>query len=433
MHRTLLQFAVLAGLCILLPDAQAQTFNVLHNFTGGGDGGNPISSLVIDGLGNLFGTAFTGGIGYGADFELSPTSSGWTFSTVYSFKGFTAHDGGGPAGLFLGPKDELFGTTQGGGGGCKKGLSEYEGCGVVYEVGPPPARAERVLYRFTGGADGNAPYGLGPLALHGNSFYGTTFQGGAYGDCIYGYQCGASFKLTPSSSGTVPWDETVTWDFGSGVDGAEPASGVISDAAGNVYGTALAGGDSSGCFVQGYTGCGIIYELSPSSSGWTETILYNFSGGSDGGAPYGGLISDSAGNLYGTTAYGGSGGGGTVYELSPSSSGWTLTVLAGLLGTGSFPNGQCFFCTGSVADLVMDKNGNLYGTTIADGAFGGGMAFELSPSTSGWVFTDLHDFTGGSDGSIVWSGLVLDASGNLYGATWGGGANGFGVVYEITP
>jgi uncharacterized repeat protein (TIGR03803 family) len=436
-QKIVLQVVVLAGLCVLLgrTPAQAQTFNVLYNFTGGSDGGNAISSLAIDASGNLFGTAFTGGIGYGTDFELSPSASGWTFSTVYSFKGFSAHDGGGPSGLFLGPKDELFGTTQGGGGGCRKSVPEYEGCGIVYEIGPAPARAERVLYRFTGGADGNAPYGLGPLALHGNSFYSTTFQGGTDGDCIYGYQCGVSFQLTPSSSGIPPWTETVTQDFGagSGAGGAELGSSVIFDAAGNMYGTALAGGSSVGCHMQAYGGCGVVYELSPSGSGWTETVLYNFTGGDDGGTPYGGLIFDSAGNLYGTTAYGGTGGGGTVYELSPSSSGWTLTVLAGFLGKGSFPNGQCFACTGSVANLIMDASGNLYGTTIADGAFGDGMAFELSPSISGWTFTDLHDFSGGSDGGVVWSGLTLDTIGNLYGATWGGGASGVGVVYEITP
>ncbi|MFZ0774389.1 MAG: choice-of-anchor tandem repeat GloVer-containing protein [Limisphaerales bacterium] len=411
--------------------ASAQTFTVLYNFSGGADGGNPGSTLAIDTSGNLYGAAFTGGLGYGTAFELSPSASGWTFNTLYSFQGFPANDGAGPVGILIGPEGALLGTTQGGGKKCK-GVAIYDGCGTVYELTPPPTRTERVLYRFTGGSDGILPYGLQPLALHDGTLYGTAFLGGAYGECISNYKCGASFQLTPPT-GTGTWHETVTWDFGSGSDGAELASSVIFDNAGNMYGTTIAGGDGTACFVQGHTGCGIVYELSPSSSGWTETTLYNFLGESDGGAPYPGLVFDSAGNLYGATAYGGSGGGGTIYELSPSSGGWIHSVLYSFAATGAGPNGQCYNCPGPYATLIIDGSGNLYGTTYNDGVYGRGMVFELAHSGAGWTFTDLHDFTGGSDGADVWAGLVRDRNGDLYGATHDGGANGYGVVYEIAP
>jgi uncharacterized repeat protein (TIGR03803 family) len=409
----------------------AQTFNVIYNFTGGTDGGDPVGGLAIDPAGNLYGSAFTGGAGYGTTYELSPSGSGWTFNTLYSFLGFPANDGAGPTGVYVASDGALIGETQAGGKRCR-GLPQYDGCGTVYELTPAP-RTERVLYRFTGGLDGIAPYGLQPVALHNGDLYSTAFQGGAYGSCIYGYACGASFKLTPNS-GTGPWTETVTWDFGSGSDGAEPASGVIFDTAGNMYGTALAGGTSSGCITQGYSGCGVVYELSPSGSGWTETIIYDFRGGADGGAPYSGLVIDRAGNLFGATAYAGSGSGGTIYELSPATGGgWTFHLLYSFAGSGAGPNGQCISCPGSYAPLITDGSGNLYGTTFNDGAFGLGMAFELEKSSGVWTFHDLHDFTGGADGSNVWAGLVRDSSGNLYGAATDGGANGFGVLYEITP
>jgi uncharacterized repeat protein (TIGR03803 family) len=216
-------------------------------------------------------------------------------------------------------------------------------------------------------------------------------------------------------------------------NGAEPASGVIFDQAGKMYGTTIAGGTGANCNVQGFTGCGIVYQLTQEGSGWNQTVLYNFSGGDDGGAPYSGLIVDSAGNLYGATAFGGSGGGGTIYQLSPTSGGWTFTVLYSFAGSGAGPNGQCFDCPGPFASLIADGHGNLYGTTFNDGAHGLGTAFELARSGSGWTFRGLHDFTGGADGENIWAGLVRDSSGNLYGATHDGGVDGFGVVYKIAP
>ncbi len=175
-------------------------------------------------------------------------------------------------------------------------------------------------------------------------------------------------------------------------------------------------------------GCGTVFELSPSGGGWTEKILYAFQGGSDGQFPNAGVVMDAAGNLYGNTWQGGSGGGGTVYELSPSGGGnWTLTTIYSIVGNGF-----------TVGRLVLDS-GNLYEVSQSGGAFGVGQVFKLTPTNGSWTFTDLHDFTGVTDGGTGLGGVAFDASGNLYGTAWGGSANscaggfGCGTVWQITP
>jgi uncharacterized repeat protein (TIGR03803 family) len=164
------------------------------------------------------------------------------------------------------------------------------------------------------------------------------------------------------------------------------------------------------------------------SGGCTQNVLYSFQGGSDGGNLIGSLIFDNSGNLYGTTYWGGE-GGGTVFKLTPSGASWTYSLIYNLTGGG-----------GPAASLTMDAAGNLYGTTAADGAYGAGSVFKLTPSNGGWTETDLYDFTGGSDGANPWSNVTFDANGNLYGTTLGGGytggncfPGGCGVVWEFTP
>lgn len=182
------------------------------------------------------------------------------------------------------------------------------------------------------------------------------------------------------------------------------------DQAGNIFGTTTLGGAN---------GDGAVYEVSPSGSGWSESIIHSFAV-SDGRDPWAGLISDSAGNLYGVTLYGGLNNSGVVFELSPLNGSYTYSVLYNISGG-----------DGSASPLSMDTAGNLYGVQYA-GANDHGMIFKLTPGNGGWIFTDLHDFNG-SDGSQPIGNLALDASDNLYGTTENGGAYGYGVIWEVTP
>jgi len=264
-----------------------------------------------------------------------------------------------------------------------------------------------VLYSFSGSTDGANP-GYGNLTFdQAGNIYGTTFYGGNNNSD------GVVYELTPSSGS---WTESAIYVFTGGADGANPYSSVIFDQAGNLYGTANAGG------AHEY---GTVFQLTPSESGWSENTLYAFQGASDGGVPFGGLVFDSTGNLYGATSAGGSGEGGTVYQLTPSGGGWTFGVIASFSGSAYQP--------GPYNSLTMDAAGNLYGTTKQDGAKGQGSVFKLMPSGGGWILTDLYDFTGGTDGGQPYGSVLIDAKGNLYGTAFEGGADGYGVVWEITP
>lgn len=234
------------------------------------------------------------------------------------------------------------------------------------------------------------------------NLYGTTQNGGVGG-------FGAVYKLTPAGGS---WTESVLYSFGD-LQGKFPLAGVIFDNAGNLYGTTSSGGDF---------GFGTVYQLTNSGSGWTQNTLHSFSGGSDGAFPWGGLLYDNAGHLYGTSS-GGNGGAGTVFELTFSNGNWTYRVIHNFNGN----DGQS-----PVDSLVMDGSGNLYGTAQNGGAFGFGSVFELTPSGGSWIFTSLHDFDG-SDGSNPYGNLTLDSAGDLYGTTFGGGTEGNGTVFEITP
>jgi uncharacterized repeat protein (TIGR03803 family) len=396
---------------IVAPTAHAQ-YNVIYNFAGGLSGLNPydVSGLAIDHSGNLYGTTFYGGSGYGLVFKLAPVASGWIFSPLYSFQ--AANDGAYPyAGVTIGADGAIYGTTyQGGDGGCSGG------CGTVYKVTPPASACktaicpwnETVLYRFTGGADGANPRSAVVFDQGGN-LYGSTILGGAGSGTVY--------QLAPTGAG---WTESTVHSFGSGSDGAQPFGGLIVDITGNLYGTTMAGGDF---------GLGTIYQLTPSGSGWTENILYAFSGGTDGANPWAGLTFDGSGGLYGSALNGGGapGDGGTVFELSPSGGNWILSVLhtfAGVDNGGLQPYGG----------VIRDSDGNLYGTTGSGGPYqGDGTVFELTPSGGGWTFTTLHGFLGGDNGLDPFDALVLDASGNLYGTATYGGTHGDGVIFQITP
>src|SRR5271165_1063128 len=311
--------SLLLGLTVLLtPSAQAQTYTVLYDFTGGVDGGNPYAGLTADGAGKFYGTSFYGGAGYGAVLELRRAGTGWLITPLYNFKGGEG-DGAGPyATLTIGPDGTLYGTTgSGGGSGCS--IFGYSGCGTVFSLRPPPTACktalcgwtETVLHRFQTHSEGEAPFGAVIFDQAGN-LYGTTNGGGL--------NYGVVYELTPSGQG---WNESVLYKFTGQSDGNQPWAGLVFDKAGNLYGTTVYGGDLS-CYSG--TGCGTVFRLTPSPSGWTENTLYRFHYGGDGEEPFGGLIFDSVGNLYGGNLLG-SGGGGTIFRLSSTGGVWTLTTI----------------------------------------------------------------------------------------------------------
>ena len=300
------------------------TETVLYTFTGGNDGSVPYASLIFDFSGNLYGTASGGGSGLdGVVFELSPPSGGhgpWTETPLYSFTG--ADDGGSPlANLIFDSSGNLYGTTYGGG-------SSH---GVVFALSPPSGTGswtESVLYTFTGHADGGYPYAGLTFDSKGNLF-GTTAIGGdrSGATCKRTAGCGVVFELSPPSGGTGPWTEAPVYTFTANTDGGYPYAGVVLDSKGNLFGTTVQGGDTSGTICSASVGCGVVFELTPPSGtgSWSETVLYTFSGGSDGGFPYAAPLFDSTGNLFGTTSYGGNSSGsncadvagcGVVFELS---------------------------------------------------------------------------------------------------------------------
>lgn len=213
----------------------------------------------------------------------------------------------------------------------------------------------------------------------------------------------------------------------SGNDGSTPTGALVLDALGNVYGTTSNGGVGSGC---GNSACGVVYELSPSGNGTSETVLWTFENGADGGGPQAGVIFDHAGNLYGTTLFGGSGDGcGTVFQLVPIlGGGWTKNILHSF---NSMSGDACFPYGG----LTFDAAGNLYGTTASGGTYDTGAVFELTNSDGGWNYSVIYNFQqgGSGDGANPHATLVFDNSGNLYGTTLNGGLTNAGVVFEITP
>ena len=401
------------------PAARAQSFSVIHNFSGGQDGATPYAGLTMDKAGNLYGTAFSGGKGLGTVYRLKRSGSSWVADGLYSFLG-GASDGAQPlARVIFGPDGSLYGTTSVGGPGQFCG---GVGCGTVFNLRPPVTFCRSVscpwteieLYQFGGLPDGGFPTGDLIFDEAGN-LYGTTVLGG--------FSPGTVYELTPSGKG---WTESIVLRF-SGPDGYVPFSGVIFDNAGNFYGATQEGS---------YYGLGTVFQFTHSGSGWKGTLLYKFRGASDGSYPTAGLVFDQAGNLYGASSAWGPGGGGTVFELSPLGGGWTYTLLYSFSGSagGNCPNPDNQNAgPGPWATLAMDGAGNLYGTTLCDGSNHLGNIFKLSPSGGAWTYSSLHDFTGGNDGGYPISNVIVDANGNLYGTASAGGSQGHGVVWEIAP
>jgi uncharacterized repeat protein (TIGR03803 family) len=415
--------AVVSGfLTTAAPAFAVHRTQVLHRFSGN-DGEFPYyASLVFDTAGNLYGTTFYGGnfgggCGYGCGtvFKLTPGAKGkWTETVLHKFQN-DGLDGYYPAaGLTIDAAGNLYGTTTEGG---------TNRVGTVFKLALKAngSYSETVLHSFCSAyncTDGEWPY-AGLIFDAAGNLYGTTSQGGANG------VGGTVFRLSPGTGGK--WDETVLFSF-SGAGG--PYAGVIFDKEGNLYGTTS----------TMYGACGFggtVFELkADANQRWTETVLHSFqSNGKDGYCPTASLIFDPEGNLYGTTSFGGIYDAGIVFELIPGrNNDWTERIMHSFnINDGAQPS----------AGLIRDSSGNLYGTLAYGGKYGLGSVFKLTPKERGvsppWATEQVLLSFGGGDGIYPFTGLTFDAIGNMYGATYYGGNlsdcsyTGCGVIFEITP
>jgi uncharacterized repeat protein (TIGR03803 family) len=448
-----------AGSQSLLLGARPDTLHVdpLFNFDGGTGGGNkkePVKPIGQGGAGGLvgdpdvalYGVTTAGGDlkcnaydrpatrnhsprGCGVVFELRPQKNGAYKETVLST--FTGSNGKVPSGRLLKLPDGLYGATLSGGA---------YGQGAIFKVTPSgPGFTESVIYSFKGHKDGSAP--LAPLVSdNGGTLYGTSGGGGiCYRGMYFNDDCGTVFKLTPSGSGYV---KTTLYTFKGKTDGIGPSSGLLRDSDGALYGTTYGGGDEHCGYFGG--GCGTVFELTRTSSGYSEKILHVFGKRiHDGYYPEGGLIADKSGDLFGTTPFGGSygcvvpppeysGGCGTIYELTPSGSRYTEKVVhvftEPAAGQGVWPQ----------TSLTVGSDGYLYGTAVSGGDFkcgapgsfiaGCGTVYRLAPGHP--PLQSLYQFPGGKDGSQP-SAPLLYFDGVLYGETLAGGTKGHGTVFKL--
>jgi uncharacterized repeat protein (TIGR03803 family) len=407
--------AIVAVTSMLAGAAWAQaTFKTLHKFTGGADGNIAEAGLIFDQVGNLYGTTLGGGAqGLGTVFQLTPNKNGgWAEHVLHSFCSRTyCADGANPfAGLIFDQAGNLYGTTSGG------GAHGNNGGGTVFRLAPSQngGWTESVLYSFcslANCADGAAP-AAGLIFDQAGNLYGTTPSGGAHNNG------GTVFQLAPNQNGG--WTEHTLYSFCSQArctDGLWPFAGLTFDQVGNLYGTTSRGGAHSQ---------GTVFQLTPKRNGsWAEHVLHSFcpTNCADGAIPAAGLIFDQAGNLYGTTGFGGAHDWGIAFQLTPNQNGWTEHVLH---------NFCCAYGVLPAAGLIFDLAGNLYGTT-SKGTQGWGTTFQLTPSQNGgWTPHVLHSFVDKPNAQPA-AGLILDKAGNLYGTTAGDGSTTFGSVFEITP
>ena len=408
---TLLSFVNLAQ----PPDAWASgKYKVLYSFKGGIDGDWPWDKLVFDVAGNLYGATLGGGtLGRGTVFRLIPNSNGkWTESVLHSFDEI---DGAGPHGaLIFDGTGSVYGTTLfsiGSDGGTAFALMPSLSSGWTFSL----------VYTFC--TQGNCTDGYAPLPAmvwdEAGDLYGFTGGGGTNGD-------GAFFKLTPGSPG---WTENVLYNFcpqSNCDDGRGPVGGPIWGSDGDLYGTTTFGGKST--FPCDGRGCGVVFRLKhhPGAE-WTYEVLHKFTA-RDGAFPVG-LAIDPQGSLYTATTDGGAFGYGTAFKLTPTSKGWKATVLYN------------FRSHANLDPLVFDAAGNLYGTTYdggigtCQGDRGCGEVYKLTPGGryGRWTYRTLHPFTGGQDGGFPQGGVIVDGNGNIYGTAATYGRKGHGVVFEITP
>lgn len=423
---------IMLSAVICLGTAGGQTAQVLYRFIDKIDGANPSGNLIADRAGNIYGTTeYGGGSFYGTVFELSPPSQlggAWKETTLYAFR--NTGDGARPTdGLLFDSKGNLYGTTSD---------SNAGGFGEVFQLAPPATKGaawtETVLYHFQGLTDGAYPVGGLISDAEGN---------------LYGTSESSVFELSPRAQSGEAWTFTLLHTFvGGKTDGLSSHAGLVRDAAGNLYGTTLWGG-YEGNADCGEIGCGTVFEVSPPAvkgGAWSEQIIHYLGMGTDGLNPEGGLTLDTAGNLYGTTYSGGTMIGGTAFRLSPpsqSGGAWTEEVIHNFV-YGNYDGAA------PAATMIMDKAGNLYGTTLFGGTpcffngadYGCGSVFKLSPVSGGtsWTETILYFFPRAwGNPRQPGASLLFDAKGNLYGTTvYGGryvcttdGSDGCGTVFEL--
>jgi uncharacterized repeat protein (TIGR03803 family) len=329
-------------------------------------------------------------------FKLTLESGGkWGYSIIHKFNGANGEQPEGS--LVFDSAGNLYGVTELGGAHNQGTVFELSLSGNTWK--------EKVLYNFT-----STPVCLGGLILDASgNLYGTDAFGGANSQ-------GEVFELVKSGN---QWQHTTLYGFTGGSDGGGPSVGLVRDSSGNLYSTTYGGGAN---------GLGVVFELTPGSGGWTETVLHTFAQDDGGANPNGGVVFDTAGNLYGTTYdYGftscdGGSGCGTVFELTPAGGHWNYSVLHAFRGPdGKFP----------VYSLTLDSGGNVCGVAT-DGGKGNGLVFKLTQSGGHWKETVLHFFSG-EKGAVPYGGLILD-QGVLYGTALRGGLDGGdGLVFSITP
>ncbi|HEX8818076.1 MAG TPA: choice-of-anchor tandem repeat GloVer-containing protein [Terriglobales bacterium] len=421
--------------------------SVLYSFQGGNsDGAVPVGGIVFDSKGNLYGATAEGGgqcppLYCGTVFHLTPPAKNgdpWTETVLYVFKGVgpSSADGSNPGGgLVMDSSGNLYGTTAYGGTGNCVLLGTKVGCGTVYELSPPAEKGgnwtERILYNFQSGKDGYLPIGDLTFDAVGN-LYGATVYGGGYGSCNSPYYqyCGTVFRLHPPKQKDGKWSERVLYSFKGGTagkgggDGAEPNGGLVLDSKGSIYGTTYYGGDESGECDGGDTGtgCGTAFMLSPPSKmckPWTETTLHRFNV-QEGATPAASVVLDEDGNLYGTVYAGGNQGSGGVFELtSPAGKSHVWTEKVLYLFEAAAGG------AGPEAGLVIDGAGSIYGTTYygsGDELQGSVFRLKAPHKSQGARSIDyLHGFVRAPDGLFPAAGLVLDGAGSLYSTTQEGG------------
>ena len=400
--------STLAAVALLLGVAKAaSTTQVIYSFLGDTDGEYADTDLVTDSAGNIYGSTVQGGTyASGTVFQVTPAG---VHTVLYSFTG--GADGGEPyKGVTLDAQGNIYGTA--GVGGKYVGPCSDTGCGTVFKLtNNGGSWTYSVIHSFIGGKDGWGPGSGVTVDSHG-AVYGTTPLGGTS-------NAGVIYQLI-NASGT--WKEKIVHTFTGGNDGLGGSAGrLLPDRRGGFYGACTAGGAN---------GSGVIFHISPGTGGaWKFATLYAFKGMPDAGFPYGGLLLDKSGNLYGTTYYDGANDLGSVYELINNHDGtWGESVLY------SFKGG--LDGDGPISNLVFDSAGNLYGTTSDAGAPSCecGTIFKLAPGGGGtWTESVVYRFLGPPDGSFVYNGMVVDSAGNYYGATVHGGTANEGSIYKFVP